>query len=318
MPSRWAWSVSRMARALTRSSRSGRRGRPRQLHHPLEIAAHDLRLGAVRVHALEALELAHRFGLGLGREPRVAQLGAILLDLLEARIDLAELRLDRAHLFAQELLAMAARDLFLRLRLDLGLHRGDFEFAPQQRVDAAQPRERILDLEDLLRVFETQLQIRRDQVGEAAGLLHVRGDRKHLGRQVLQRQQLFHARSHRAHHGLDLHRPGRFGVRGQRLDGAPRALPRDRRSPRSRRAQDPAPAPSRGRRADASSASPSRPCRGGRGRWLRDPRSRGRSARSAGRSARRQERPPRPGSCDPARGRGESPCRGTPRTAAAE
>jgi hypothetical protein len=99
---------------------------------------------------------------------------------------------------------VSARDLFLRLGLDLGLHRGDFEFAAQQCVDAAQARERVLDLEDLLRVFEAQLQIRGDQVREPPGFLYVRNDREHLGRKILQREQLLDARAHRAHHRFDL------------------------------------------------------------------------------------------------------------------
>jgi hypothetical protein len=122
------------------------------------------------VHALEALELTHRFGLRLGREAYTTQLRAVFLQLLETRIDFAEFRLDGAQLLAQVLLAVSARDLFLRLGLDLGLHRGDFQLAAQQRVDAAEARQRVLDLEDLLRVFEAQLQIRGDQVREATGL----------------------------------------------------------------------------------------------------------------------------------------------------
>ena len=80
---------------------------------------------------------------------------------------------------------------------DYCLHRGDFEFATQQRVDPAQPRERILDLEDLLRVFEPQLQIRCDEIRQAPRFLNVRDDREHLGRQILQRQQQAHQQQQR-------------------------------------------------------------------------------------------------------------------------
>jgi hypothetical protein len=87
---------------------------------------------------------------------------------------------------------------------------------------AAQPRHGILDLEDLLGILEPELQVRRDEIREPAGLLHVRRDREHLGRQVLQREQLLDARAHCAHHRLDLHRPRRLEVVRHRLDPRPR------------------------------------------------------------------------------------------------
>ncbi len=85
---------------------------------------------------------------------------------------------------------MPARELLLRLRLDLRLHGGDLELAAQERVHAAQPRQRVAQRQDLLRIAEPQLQVRGDQVREAPRLLHVLGDRQHLGRQALEAEQL--------------------------------------------------------------------------------------------------------------------------------
>ena len=146
---------------------------------------------------------------------------AHLRGLFDARIDLAELGLDRAQLFAQVVLALAAAHLLLGLRLDLRLHAGDLELALQQRVHLAQPRERIGDLEHLLRLGEAQLQVRGDQIREPAGLPHVRRDREHLGRQIAERQQLLHARAHRAHQRLALHAPGRLRIGRDRRDLRP-------------------------------------------------------------------------------------------------
>jgi hypothetical protein len=106
--------------------------------------------------------------------------------------------LDRAQLLAQVVLALTARQLFLRLRLDLGLHRADFELAAQERIDAAQPREAIDRLEHFLRFGEPQPEVRSDQVREPARLVDVRGDRKNLRRQVLERQQFLDAPAHGA------------------------------------------------------------------------------------------------------------------------
>ncbi len=58
MPSRCAWSSSRICFARCEIEAVGRQLRPGQLAHPLEVAAHHLGLGAVGVHALEAPQLA--------------------------------------------------------------------------------------------------------------------------------------------------------------------------------------------------------------------------------------------------------------------
>ena len=199
----------------------GRGLRPRQLDHPVEVGAHHVRLGPVGVHALQAAQLAHGLGERLLGQLRLLDLRAVLLRLLDARVALAELGLDRAQLLAQVVLALTARHLVLRLGLDLGLDRGDVELAAQQRVHPAQPRERIRDLEHLLGLGEPQPQIGRDQVGEPPRLADVRGDREHLGRQVLERQQLLDARAHRAHQRLALDAPLRLVVRGKRRRRAP-------------------------------------------------------------------------------------------------
>jgi hypothetical protein len=93
----------------------GRAPRPGQLHHPVEIAAHDLGLGPLRVHALHPAQLAHGLGQRLARQTRLFHLGPVLLRLLEARVRLAELVLDRAKLLAQEGLALAAVHLVVGL-----------------------------------------------------------------------------------------------------------------------------------------------------------------------------------------------------------
>ena len=191
---------------------------PGQLGHPLEVGADHLGLGRVGVHAREPVELAlglgARFVVHAGALDARAQL--VLLGL--ALRALAELFLDLAHLLAQELLALVARQLLARGGLDLGLHGGHRHLAAQQRVDLAQAADRVADLEDLLRLLHPQAQVRGDQVRQSARVVDAAGDGQDLGRQVLQRQELFELLAHAAHQRLDLdaERRGRLG--GQRLD----------------------------------------------------------------------------------------------------
>jgi len=194
---------------------------PRQLHHPVEVVANHLGLGAVRVHAFEAPHLLHGLGVRFLGHGRLFHLDLVLLGLLHPRVGLAELGLDRPQLLAQVMLALRARHLVVGLRLDLRLHRGDVELPPQQRVHAAQAGQGIDDLQDLLGFGGPQLQIGSDEVGESPRLVHVGGDRQDLRRQVLERQQLLDAAAHRTHERLRLDAPIHFFVSGQGSDERP-------------------------------------------------------------------------------------------------
>ncbi len=172
-------------------------------------------LGAVRVHALEAPHLAHGLRERLLGHPHLLDLDAVLLRLLDARVGLAELRLDGAQLLAQVGLALAAVHLVLGLGLDLGLDGGHLELPTQQRVHAAQARQGIDDLEQLLGLGEPQPQVRGHEIRQAARLVDVGRDREHLGRQVLERQQLLDPPAHGADQRLGLHAPAGLFVRRQ-------------------------------------------------------------------------------------------------------
>src|SRR5262244_2431153 len=74
MSRRCAWSSSRICEAPARSMRSGD-----ERDHPVEIGAHHVRLGAVRVHALEPAELALRLGHRLLGPARLFDLRAVLV-----------------------------------------------------------------------------------------------------------------------------------------------------------------------------------------------------------------------------------------------
>ena len=278
MSRRCAWSSSRIAsrargrcgpaRCATRAAPRSSRGRcaPRA---PRGRPGACARGGAAGAGA-SAMRLLGHAGL--------LDLGAVLVRLVAAAVGLAELRLDRAQLLAQEVLALAARHLVVRLRLDLRLHRGDVELAAQQRVDLAQPRQRVLDLEHLLGLGDAQLEVRGHEVGELTRLVDRERDREHLGRQILQRQQLLDPPAHGAHQRLGLDAPAARQLGVHAGDARAACSAPARRRPRRARGSGPAPAPSRGRRPCAARASPWRPCRRDAGPRDPGPRRRDRAA----------------------------------------
>jgi hypothetical protein len=186
---------------------------PGQLGHPLEVGADHLRLG--RVGCGQSHGARPRPGLRRSYRRSGCACAARLLGLaLRALAELPPL----AHLLAQELLALVARQLLAGGGLDLGLHGRDRHLAAQQCVDLAQAADGVADLQDLLRLLDPQAQVRSDQVRQPARVVHAARDGQDLGRQVLERQELFELLAHAAHQCLDLdaERRGRLG--GQRLD----------------------------------------------------------------------------------------------------
>ena len=155
--------------------------------------------------------------------PRVVDALAVLIHLFGARIEFTELSLDRAELFAQEVLALVLRiaDAIARMAVRLGIGGARLQLAPQQSVDASQPCQRILGFQHLLGLGDPQAEIRGHQVGQAAGAIDVRRDRQDLGRQILQRQQFLDARPNRAHHRLGLDVPRLVLIARQRRDANP-------------------------------------------------------------------------------------------------
>jgi hypothetical protein len=116
------------------------------------------------MHALESSQLPLGLAVGLRGHGRVFDLDPVVLGLVGARIALPELRLDRTQLLAEEVLALTARCLVLRVGLDLGLHGGVVELASHAAVDAAKPRQRIHRLQDLLRIAKAQPQVGGDEI----------------------------------------------------------------------------------------------------------------------------------------------------------
>ena len=178
---------------------------PGQLHQPLEVGPDRGRFGGVRVHLLKALELL--FGL---LEDFLRHLGVFdvlpeLGDLFGPLVQLAELFLNGLELLAQEVLPLGLVHLAFGLGLDLLLHREDFDLRRQELADAPEPRDRLLDLQDLLGGFHLEPEVRHDHVGEPARVLEVLDDDHHVRHQDLaQAHEPFELLFHGPHQGLAL------------------------------------------------------------------------------------------------------------------
>ena len=116
----------------------------------------------------------------------------LLFDFLAIRLDVfgevfpfAELRLNRFQLLSQEVLALRLVHLALRGRRDFLLHRQKVDLAREHLVDFLQTLDGIDRFENALRFFELEIEVRCGEVGEARGIVEVRGDDHHFGRNVL-------------------------------------------------------------------------------------------------------------------------------------
>ena len=230
MRARCAWSSSRicLARFEVEAIRTERA--PGQVDHPLEIAAHHLGLGPVGVHALEtAAAAASPPAWASGGRPASSSLDAIL-----GRPPRGAGRPRRAPTWIarscsrRKCLALAAGHLVLGLAT--GSRPASFVTSSSRRSRESTLRSRASG-STISRTSwassEPQLQVRGDQVGEPARLVHVGRDREHLGREVLERQQLLDAASAPSRiSGLDLDGP----LRLRRRPGWARRAPRWRGS----------------------------------------------------------------------------------------
>ena len=180
--------------------------RPRQRDDPVEIGARHGVFRGRRRHLRQAIELAQRFLLhGLGQAGGF-ELGAQLFDLARLIVAFAELLLDRLELFAQEVVALVLADFRLHLALDLRAELEDFELLDQQAVQQVEPRADVERLQHfLLGVGADGAEARRDEVGEAARIGDVRGERLQIvGHQRRQRHDLLEVRLDVALQRVDL------------------------------------------------------------------------------------------------------------------
>src|SRR5690606_12923804 len=177
--------------------------RPRQRDEPVEVRPNHRTFGRGLGHRFETPELLRRLLVGLLRHFGLLDRLAQLLD-LGVLVVLAELALDRAHLLAQQILALALLELFLRLLADLARQLQHLDAVREVVRDLLEPLADVESLEDLLLLRRLDVDEAGDQIRELRRRLHLLQRRRELGRRL--RQQLHRLR------GLLLQ------VRGSRLD----------------------------------------------------------------------------------------------------
>ena len=185
---------------------------PGQRDEPVEIGARHRVFGRGHGHLRQAIELAERLFLHqLGHARRLDLLGELFV-LLGLIVALAELLLNRLHLLAQEVLALVLADFRLHLRLNLRPELEDLELLDEDPVQVVHPCADVERLEHLLLHRRADRgKRRRDEVGQAAGLGDVDGERLQVvGQQRRQRDDLLEVRLDVARERVDL-QPIRVG-----------------------------------------------------------------------------------------------------------
>ena len=157
---------------------------PRALHQPVDVVAHDRRFGRHRRHQLQLVQLGHRLVARFLRHAGLLDALLELRELVRRVLDLAQFLLDRLHLLVEVVLALALLHLLLDAAADALLDLQHVHLAFDQREDVLEALAHVLDLENLLLGVELERHVRRDVVGEPAGLLDAGQRGQHLRRHL--------------------------------------------------------------------------------------------------------------------------------------
>jgi hypothetical protein len=178
---------------------------PRQGQHGVDVVAHDGRLGAHRAHHLELAQLLLEAVAGLGAHLAPAhpllELGDLVLELVLT----AELLLDRLHLLVEVVLLLVLLHLLLDAGTDLLLHLENLDLVLHQLVELLQAGADGLGLEQLLLGGELEVDVRRDGVGHARGVVDaLHADRQLRRHALVELHVVLEGLLHRAHERRDL------------------------------------------------------------------------------------------------------------------
>ena len=158
---------------------------PRDAEHPVEVVAHDGRLGAHRAHAAELLQLRQRFFTcflaKLGRADFGLQLGSLVTPFLT----LAQLLLDRLELFVQIIFALRLLHLPLDAVADLLLDLQHTDLALHVLENALKPCGGAADFQQLLLLGDLNRQVPCNRVSQLCRIVDLIDRDQHLGRNLL-------------------------------------------------------------------------------------------------------------------------------------
>jgi len=153
-----------------------RSGTPGELRDPFEVGADDLGVHRLAPRASQPSQLALDLGADLLGEVELEDLLAELGQLSRRFVLVAQLLLDGLELLAEIHLALALAQLFLNLRLDLGLGIEHADLALDVDQHASEPLFDRQGLQEGLPLGDGEVEVARHEVGEATGLGHVLED----------------------------------------------------------------------------------------------------------------------------------------------
>ena len=158
---------------------------PRDRQHPVEVVADHRGFGRHGAHRAQLLDLGQRLLARLLGELRGLDARLELRRLVAPVLALAQLLLDRLHLFVQIVLALRLLHLTLDARADALLDLEHPDLAFHQRDHAFQPAADRADLQQFLLLAELDREVRGDRVRELARLLDLVHRDQHLRRHLL-------------------------------------------------------------------------------------------------------------------------------------
>ncbi len=146
---------------------------PRHGQQPVDVVAADGGLGRHGRHGFQLLQLLDGLVEHFLRHAGGFDLLAQLVEL--ALFAAAQFLLDGLDLFVEVVLFLRALHLPLHARLDVAIEVELFDFDVEHVGDARQPRRGIEDAQQFLLLFDAELQIGGDGVGELGRLIHAHG-----------------------------------------------------------------------------------------------------------------------------------------------
>ena len=157
---------------------------PRHRQQPVEVVAHDRRLGRHRAHAAQLFQLRHRLVARFLGEGGLVDPLLELGHLVAAVLAFAELLLDRLHLLVEVVFALRLLHLPLDAVADalFDLQDADLAFHVAEHLFEALAHR--LGFEQLLLFGDLQGQVRGDRVGELGRVVDLIDRDQHLGRDL--------------------------------------------------------------------------------------------------------------------------------------
>ena len=148
-------------------------GGPRQVCDPLEVGADRPGLHRARRLGHQPTELSLAVFADLVGYARPSDSLPKLLHLLRGAVVIAELTADRSGLLAQDVLALVPRELLLHLLADLLLQVAHLRLPREVLGESFEPGADLRSLEQLLLLFDRDVEMGRDHVGQHAGILNL-------------------------------------------------------------------------------------------------------------------------------------------------